>query len=374
MSELQPLQPKGGSSNENGQGGLPVSKSNLAMGGIVVAVLVLYFGFPTSNTVEFTDITKKNTPLAEEPAGEEIPGTTVMYRPFCIHHGADSKATVKLLQTSFQNPSKQWSLLPCYHESKRPGRASDSENDAASTTFGAPDASLAVNFSSIAFPQRKTPILGFGGAFTEASALNFHSLEREGQEAVLELLFGKTGLGYSKGRVHINSCDFSVESYSFDETEDDFDLNDFDTHVTHDVEVGMVDLALRATSKLREAWSSEDGMDGTLRLYASPWSPPAWMKEPTWQDLKHDKNAIHAATMVGSAEPTCIRDGTSPESLYAKAWALYFSKFLTACKYQDHFVLSHQFVIQPYYSLFKLFGYPFRCKTWVAILCRHAPK
>ena len=124
-------------------------------------------------------------------------------------------------------------------------------------------------------------------------------------------------------------CDFSIQSYDFDDVDGDFTLKHFDTGVKHDVESGMVDMALKATSKLREAWASEDGMEGVLRLYASPWSPPSWMKAPTWDD---DEGAEHAATMLGSAQPTCIRDGTGPDSLYAKAWALYFSKFLTACK------------------------------------------
>ena len=142
------------------------------------------------------------------------------------------------------------------------------DEDPESEGFGAPDASLLVNFSQHAFPQRETPILGFGGAFTEAASLNFHSLDKEGQETVLELLFGKSGLGYSKGRVHINSCDFSVASYNFDDVDGDFDLKNFDTGVKHDVESGMVDMILRATSKFREAWASDDSMDGSLRLYA----------------------------------------------------------------------------------------------------------
>ena len=341
--ELLPLQPGNVSDNPSDamasegnsrDGILGCSKSNMAMGTLVAAVLVLYFGFPTGNSVDVTHRNQQNNggPGAP-PFQEEDIAETVMYRPFCIHYGEETNARVKLLQTSMQNPSQQWSSLPCYHESQRKGIwAKRTTKEPQTDIFGAPDASLQVDFSQLAFPQRETPILGFGGAFTEASSLNFHSLDEEGQEAVLELLFGKSGLGYSKGRVHINSCDFSVESYSFDDTDGDFKLKDFDTEVTHDVESGMVDMALRATAKLREAWTSEDGIDGTLRLYASPWSPPAWMKSPTWKDKK---SAEHAKTMLGSAQPTCLREGTKPESPYAKAWALYFSKFLTACKYSQ---------------------------------------
>merc|ERR1719350_2408762 len=52
-------------------------------------------------------------------------------------------------------------------------------------------------------------IEGFGGAFTEASALVFQSLAAAQQQQLLEMYFGGSGIGYTLGRVHINSCDFS---------------------------------------------------------------------------------------------------------------------------------------------------------------------
>lgn len=336
--ERQPLQP--GSNNSNiqllgSQSWLDgrCSKSNLVLGTILGVVLVLYIGFPTDHSVDVTHLTNHHQ---EEtlPQEAEEETTTVMYRPFCVHYGDETKV-VQLLQTSLQNPSQQWSARPCYHESQRlwskltKGKAGG--DDIPLLLFGAPDASFQVNLSQPAFPQRKTPILGFGGAFTEASSLNFHSLSPEGQETVLELLFGKSGLGYTKGRVPMNSCDFSLESYNFDDTDGDFTLSDFDTNVQHDVDSGMIDFALRATEKVRDSWTTnDDGMDGTLRLYASPWSPPAWMKSASRKEAKH--GATHAKTMLGSNQPTCLKEGTKPESPYARAWALYFSKFLTACK------------------------------------------
>ena len=37
--------------------------------------------------------------------------------------------------------------------------------------------------------------------------------------------------GLSLGRVHINSCDFSLGNYCFDSVEEDFDLEHFDMQV-----------------------------------------------------------------------------------------------------------------------------------------------
>ncbi len=73
----------------------------------------------------------------------------------------------------------------------------------------------------------------------------------------MELMFGATGLGYSLGRVHINSCDFSLKNYSFDDVEDDFDLRYFDTHVKHDAQTGMIEMARKASSVFKQAWGQK---------------------------------------------------------------------------------------------------------------------
>lgn len=240
------------------------------------------------------------------------------------------------------NPSQQWSHIPCYAQPERVRMWASSSNNNNNgfinvNGFGAPDAILRTNFSRVAFPKRP-PIVGFGAAFTEAASLNYQSLSDVGKERLMELFFGKTGLGYSVGRVHINSCDFSVTSYSFDETDGDFELKDFDVNVTHDAQPnGMIDMVLRATAVFREAWGSQGDddernalQDGDFKLFASPWSPPSWMKAP-WSDMDVKDGKAHATGMTGSEQPSCLRDGTGKGSRYAKAWALYFSKFITAC-------------------------------------------
>ena len=80
-------------------------------------------------------------------------------------------------------------------------------------------------------------VLGFGGAFTEAAAINWRLLSEADQEEVIRLYFAGPedgGHGYSLGRVPINSCDFSPESYTFDDVAGDVELEHFDTSVQHD--------------------------------------------------------------------------------------------------------------------------------------------
>ncbi|EJK53642.1 hypothetical protein THAOC_26876 [Thalassiosira oceanica] len=237
-----------------------------------------------------------------------------------------------LIQTSLSEPSKQWSEVACVHHNEP---YSPKEESKGST----PSASIDVDFAKIAYPNRP-PILGFGGAFTEATALNFMSLNDEARGVASELLFGKEyGLGYSLGRTHINSCDFCVESYSFDDTDQDFTLSNFDDEVTHDVESGMVEMMLQATKVSKESYPKES--EYGMRIIASPWSPPPWLKAPTYEDVD---GALHAEKMTGSALPVCIRDGVGKDSKYAKSWALFFDKFITA--YANHGVDLYGVTIQ----------------------------
>merc|ERR1719355_464371 len=110
-------------------------------------------------------------------------------------------------------------------------------------------------------------LLGFGGAFTEAAASVFSELPAVLQDELLDRYFGADGLGYTLGRVHINSCDFSLGGYSFDDHEDDWDLLHFDDSVEHDVKSHLIPLIRQAQERLRRR-------DVKLKLLASPWSPP----------------------------------------------------------------------------------------------------
>ncbi|KAF0683334.1 Aste57867_24610 [Aphanomyces stellatus] len=162
--------------------------------------------------------------------------------------------------------------------------------------------------SVIAIDESKTfqDIVGFGGAFTEASALQFQRLPREKQDDLLRLYFDEaTGAAYSVGRVPMNSCDFSPATYSFADVENDFSLDHFDMSVEHDTAaiIPFIQSALRLRTD--------------MKLFLSPWSPPAWMKFPDAQGER---------TMLGSASPY----GLHPD--FRSSWALYFSKFISAYK------------------------------------------
>lgn len=319
-NEGSPLMSKGngGSSRRSKQGShSPFSSLRwLVTGAVCVVVIAILI----NGILHHRRMNKKTVPITpQEPQMQEI------FRPYCRSFG---RTTARIIQTSLAQPSQQWNSLPCYSTNPerglfgRPVKAVVDE-------YQVPDAVLQVDFEVPALANRSVPILGFGGAFTEAASLNYHSLSKIGKETVMELLFGKSGLGYSVGRVHINSCDFSIKSYNFDNTDGDFDLKNFDMNVTHDVESGMVDMMQRAQSVFSKAWGVNEGNE-SMKMYASPWSPPPWLKKPTPDD---PKGALHAENMTNSAK-VCLRDGVGPDSKYAKTWALYFAKFIDAYEQQ----------------------------------------
>lgn len=155
--------------------------------------------------------------------------------------------------------------------------------------------------------------LGFGGAFTEASAVNWRGMSEEQKAEILHLYFAdpsEGGNGYTLGRIPMGSSDFSPESYNFDNVSGDTNLDNFD--MSHDEESGMLPM-------IRAAQDLVEGRGHKLNLFASPWSPPAWMKLP---------QADGRQTMTGSATPV----GLDPN--FQRPWAKYFSKFIEA--YRSH--------------------------------------
>lgn len=153
------------------------------------------------------------------------------------------------------------------------------------------------NYPTIMIDVDKTfqTIEGFGGAFTDASAEVFAKLSKENQEKFLKACFDpKEGNAYSLCRTTIHSCDYSSEMYTYDDVEGDKNLEHFS--IAHDLKyrVPFIKRALKAAG-------------GNIKIYASPWSPPAWMK--TNNDM--------------------LRGGKL-KAEYNQTWADYFVKYVQA--------------------------------------------
>jgi len=109
-------------------------------------------------------------------------------------------------------------------------------------------------------------ILGFGGALTDASAETFAKLSKDKQQELLTAYYDtRKGIGYTLARTHIQSCDFSSGSYSY-VADNDAKLKTFSIAHDEQYRIPLIRQAIAAAG-------------GRLRLFVTPWSPPAWMKD-----------------------------------------------------------------------------------------------
>ena len=110
---------------------------------------------------------------------------------------------------------------------------------------------------------------GFGASLTDSSAwLLSHKLTDQQRKEALEKLFSPTtGIGLSVLRQPMGASDFAIDDYSYDDLpagETDPDLKKF----TIDRDRAYI------IPILREALA----LNRNLKIIASPWSPPGWMK------------------------------------------------------------------------------------------------
>ena len=124
------------------------------------------------------------------------------------------------------------------------------------------------NFPVVILDPSKTfqEIVGIGGALTDASAETFYKLPADKQQEIMTAYFDpEKGIGYSLCRTHINSCDFSSASYAYTETAGDTLLADFSIETDKKFRIPFIKEAMKTSGN-------------RITFFASPWSPPAWMK------------------------------------------------------------------------------------------------
>ena len=63
------------------------------------------------------------------------------------------------------------------------------------------------------YPKKQyQTIEGFGAALTESAGYTLARMSEENYKKVVESYYGKDGIGYTLGRIHMDSCDFSIDN------------------------------------------------------------------------------------------------------------------------------------------------------------------
>ncbi len=150
---------------------------------------------------------------------------------------------------------------------------------------------------------------GFGGCFNELGYEALLTLPEEERARVMHALFHPEGeQRFSICRLPIGASDYALEWYSHNETDGDYAMKHFSIERDRKYLIPYI----------REALA----LNPELKLFASPWSPPTWMKFP---------KAYNYGTLRWE-----------PENL--AAYALYFVKFVQA--YKEEGITIHQVHVQ----------------------------
>ncbi len=135
---------------------------------------------------------------------------------------------------------------------------------------------------------------GFGGCFNELGGKALFVLDEAEQQKLLKLLFSASeGCGFVRNRMPVGANDYAESWYSLDETEDDFELSCFSVERDEKVLIPYIKAALRYAPE--------------MKIFASPWSPPVWMKYP---------KAYNYGTLI-------------KDDRYQKTYARYLLRFVT---------------------------------------------
>jgi glucosylceramidase len=180
-------------------------------------------------------------------------------------------------------------------------------------------------------------IEGFGACFNELGWTSLSLLSEKDRQDILEELFEPNkGANFTIGRMPIGANDFSRNWYSYNETENDFEMKNFSIQNDYETLIPFIKNAQK--------------YNPSLTLWASPWSPPSWMKynkhyasrpvpdvtnwpaerlkkmRDSWgMDFRGISNGLKPELAIKEG-----RDGFIQEEKYFKAYSLYFSKFIDA--------------------------------------------
>jgi glucosylceramidase len=157
-------------------------------------------------------------------------------------------------------------------------------------------------------------ISGFGGAFTEKGWDALSALPAHKRNEAVAALFGASGAAFNLCRTPIGANDISRKWYSYNETDGDFAMANFSVDNDRDTLIPYIRAAM--------------ARQPNLKIWASPWSPPTWMKT--------GKHYAQAPAWPGQPSNGILPDQHGKEGVdsfiqedrYFAAYARYFRRYV----------------------------------------------
>lgn len=158
-----------------------------------------------------------------------------------------------------------------------------------------PEKSIETINQLIVTDEEKQEIHGFGGCFNELGWIALSHLSSNARETIMRALFHeKEGANFTFCRLPLGASDYAAKWYSLNESENDYDMKYFNINRDRKYLIPYIKEAMICQPK--------------MKLFASPWSPPTWMKNP----------------------PVYNHGRIRMEEQVLAAYALYFKKFIEA--------------------------------------------
>ena len=160
-------------------------------------------------------------------------------------------------------------------------------------------------------------IEGFGCALTETSCYLLSKMTEEDRKAALECWFGTKGADARFVRIHIDSCDYSLDEYqAVADPIRDPELETFSISRDRKYIIPVVKEAIRLSGN-------------SISVLLSPWSPPSQWKTPP--EMQANDAAVYGGYVneIDFSKPNrCFGGRLKPE--YYGSWAKYLVKYIQA--------------------------------------------
>jgi glucosylceramidase len=168
--------------------------------------------------------------------------------------------------------------------------------------------------ATVNLAQPRQTMRGFGACFNELGWTALAHLSPADRHAAVGALFAPDQAAFTLCRTPIGANDFARKWYSYDETPGDFDLKQFSIANDRETLIPFIKAAQE--------------FNPGLKLWASPWSPPSWMKTngyyamvPAWPGAP--ANGIRADQVGREGADHFIQ-----EDRYFDAYARYFRRYV----------------------------------------------
>ncbi|MBR1476227.1 MAG: glycoside hydrolase family 30 protein [Muribaculaceae bacterium] len=164
--------------------------------------------------------------------------------------------------------------------------------------------------------DRAQVIDGLGGTFNELGWDALCSLDQAQRDEVMRQLFSPDESNYTYCRLPIGASDFAMNFYSLNDVPGDLDMVNFSIARDRHILIRYIKAAQRHQP--------------ALKFWASPWSPPAWMKTNEHYASSYDSDVPSHNGMPRQLEQELPCTGFKMQHGYLQAYALYFEKYVKA--------------------------------------------